>query len=90
MKNHVFEKKSSQDPSWAHLGPTWVAKRGLRGGLWETKLGSKRVRKSEAKKGLVLGGLGGGAEPLVAGSLEAGSDKGETGWHLPLSLESLV
>ena len=35
--------------------------------LWETKLGSKRVRKSEAKKGLVLGGLGGGVAAFVVG-----------------------
>ena len=55
-----FRKKSSQDPSWADLGPIWVAKRGPRRGLLETKLGSKGVRKSEAKKGLVLRRLGGG------------------------------
>ena len=65
----VFEKKSSQDASWPDLGPIWVAKGGPRGGLSEAKLGWKRVRKSKAKKGLVLGGLGGGLPPLVAGSL---------------------
>ena len=32
--------------------------------------------------------MGGGA--IVVRSLEAGSDKGETGWHLPLSLSALV
>ena len=79
MEIDVFEKKSFQDASWVDLGPIWVAKRGPRGGLLETKLGSKRVRKSEAKKGLVLGGLGGGVAPFVVGSLAAGSDKGETG-----------
>ena len=69
VENDVFEKKSSQDTSWADLGPIWVAKRGPRRGLLETKLGSKRVRKSEAKKGLVLGGLGGGVAALGVGSL---------------------
>ena len=69
MEIDVFKEKSSQDPSWPHLGPIWVAKRAPRGGLLEAKLGSKRVRKSEAKKGLVLGGLGGGVEPIVVGSL---------------------
>ena len=53
-------KIRSQDASWADLGPIWVAKRGPRRGLLEAKLGSKRVRKSDAKKGLVLVGLGGG------------------------------
>ena len=42
---------------------------GSRQGLLGTKLGSKRGRKSEAKKGLVLGGLGGGMAPFAAGSL---------------------
>ena len=50
VKNGVFEKSSSQDPSWADLGPIWVAKRGPRGGLLEAKLGSKRVRKNVMKK----------------------------------------
>ena len=53
------------------------------------KLGSKRVKKSDAKKGLVLRRLGGGwARPLVR-SLWAGSDKGETAFHLPPRLCSL-
>ena len=69
VENDVFEKKSSQDPSWADLGSIWVAKGGPRGGLLETKVGSKRVRKSEAKKGLVLGGLWGGIPSFVVGSL---------------------
>ena len=56
-----FHKIGSQDASWVDLGPSWVAKGGPRGGLLETKLGSKRRRKSDAKKGLVLGGQGGGA-----------------------------
>ena len=60
-------KIRSQDASWVHLGPSWVAKGGPRGGLLETKLESKRGRKSEAKKGLVLGGLGGGVGPFVVG-----------------------
>ena len=66
-ENRRFAKKSSQDLSWTDLGSIWVAKRGPRRGLLETKLGSKRVTKSEAKKGLVLGGLGGGGMPLVVG-----------------------
>ena len=61
--------RRSQDASWVHLGPSWVAKGGPRRGLLETKLGSKRVRKSDAKKGLVLGGLGGDLAPIVVGSL---------------------
>ena len=60
MEIDVFEEKSSQDASWPHLGTIWVAKGEPRGGLLEVKLGSKRVRKSKAKKGLVLGGLRGG------------------------------
>ena len=32
----------------------------------------------------------GGVRPIVVRSLGAGSDKGETGWHLPLSLSTLV
>ena len=83
MEVGVFEKKSSQDLSWADLGPIWVAKRGPRRGLLETKLGSKRGRKSEAKKGLVLGGLGGGWLRWALGHFEPGVIKGETGWHLP-------
>ena len=69
MKIVVFEKKYSQDPSWIDFGPIWVAKGGPRGGLLEAKLGSKRVRKSEAKKGLVLGGQVGGVHALVVGSV---------------------
>ena len=49
----------------------------------------KKVRKSDAKKGLVLEGLGGGVGAIVVRSLGAGSDKGETGWHLPPSLNSV-
>ena len=33
---------------------------------------------------------GGGAHPLDVGSLWPGSNKGETGWHLPLSLSAYV
>ena len=47
------------------------------------KLGSKRVKKSDAKKGLVLRRLGGGWTHPALRSLAAGSDKGETGaWGL--------
>ena len=60
---------SFQDASWDDLEAIWVAKRGPRRGLLGSKVGSKRVRKSEAKKGLVLGGLGGDLPPLVVGSL---------------------
>ena len=35
-------------------------------------------------------GLGGGVEAIAVTSLGAGGDKGETGWHLPLSLLALV
>ena len=77
-----FHKIRSQDASWVDLGPSWVAKGGPRRGLLETKLGSKRIRKNETKKGLVLGGLGGGAGQTVAGPSGAGSDKGET-WLPP-------
>ena len=86
MEIDVFEKKSRQDPSWTDLGSIWVAKGGPRGGLLEAKLESKRVKKSDAKKGLVLGGQGGGVHPFAVGQLEAGSDKGETGQPLPLRL----
>ena len=62
VKVDFFHEIRSQDASWVDLGPTWVAKRDPRGGLLETKLGSKRVSKSDAKKGLVFGGLGGRVE----------------------------
>ena len=77
MEIDVFEKRSSRDPSWPGLGPIWVAKRGPRGGLLEAKLGSKRVRKSDTKKGLVLVGQGGWVEQIAVGSLGAGGHKGE-------------
>ena len=77
MKINVFvQNKVSRrvlDRSW----PILVARGGPRGGLLETKLGSRRVRKSEAKKGLVLGGLCGpflvvlGVLEGVLGGLEA-------------------
>ena len=85
MENDVFEKKSSQDPSWADLGSIWVAKGGPRGGLLETKLGSKRVRKSEAKKGLVLGGLGGGWGRLWLGNFGPGVIRGRLGSISPFA-----
>ena len=44
------------------------------------------MRESDAKKGLVLEGLGGGLGPIVVRSLGAGSDKGETELRLPLRL----
>ena len=58
LKNNVFEAKWSQDGSWGDLGSIWVAKRGRLGGPLEGQVGSRKGRKSEAKKGLVLGGLG--------------------------------
>ena len=72
-----LHKIRSQDPSWTDLGSIWVAKGGPRGRLLEAKLGSKKVKKSDAKKGLVLRRLGGG-DGIAVGSLWAGSDKGET------------
>ena len=78
MKNDVFEAKSSQDGSWGDLGSIWVAKRGRFGRPLEGQVGSKKGRKSDAKKGLVLGGLKGEVGAPVVRSLEAGSDKGET------------
>ena len=62
MKNDVFEAKWSQDRSWGDLGSIWVAKRGRLGRPLEGQVGSKKGRKSDAKKGLVLGGLGGGED----------------------------
>ena len=73
---------SPQDPSWADLGPIWVAKRGRLGRLFGTQLGSKKGGKSDAKKGLVLEGLGGGVPPIAVRSLGAGGNKGET-WLPP-------
>ena len=84
MKNDVFEAKWSQDGSWEDLGSIWVAKRGRLGRPLEGQVGSKKGRKSDAKKGLVLGGLGGGWSGSVRRSLWAGSNKGETGLRLPL------
>ena len=59
MKNDVFEAKSSQDGSWGDLGSIWVAKRGRLGRPFGTYVESKKVKKSDAKKGFVLVGLGG-------------------------------
>ena len=42
------------------------------------------MKKSDAKKGLVLVGLEGGVGPIAVTSLGAGSDKGETELRLPL------
>ena len=78
MKNDVFEAKSSQDGSWGDLGSIWVAKRGRLGRPLEGQVGSKKGRKSDAKKGLVLAWSWGGVGAIVVGSLGAGSDKGET------------
>ena len=60
MEISVFEVKWSQDASWVDLGSVWVAKRGRLGRPFGIKLEYKRIRKSDAKKGLVLEGLGGG------------------------------
>ena len=73
----------SQDASWVDLGPSWVAKGGPRGGLLETKLGSKRVRKSEAKKGLVSGGQGGGWGRWWLGHFEPGVIRGRLSFVSP-------
>ena len=78
MKNDVFEAKSSQDRSWGDLESIWVAKRGRLGRSLEGQVGSKKGRKSDAKKGLVLAWSWGGGGPIVVRSLGAGSDKGET------------
>ena len=86
MEIDVFEKIASQDASWADLGSIWVAKRGRLGRPFGVKLGLKRVRKSDAKKGLVLVGSWGGVGAIGGGSLWAGSDKGETELRLPLRL----
>ena len=71
-KIDLFEEKWSQDASWDDLGPIWVAKRGRLGRPFAAQVGPKRMKKSDAKKGLVLGGQGGGVAAFVVGSLEAG------------------
>ena len=76
MKNYVFEAKSSQDGSWGDLGSIWVAKRGRLGRPLEGQVGSKKGRKSDAKKGLVLVGLGGGWRGLWLGHLGPGVIRG--------------
>ena len=78
MNIDLFEQKSSQDVSWDDLGPIWVAKRGSKRAPFGTEVEPKTVTKNDAKKGLVLGGLGGGGAPISVVSLLAGSDKGET------------
>ena len=45
-------------------------------------MGSKKVRKNEVKKGLVLRGQKGTLGEIVVGSLWAGGNKGET-WLPP-------
>ena len=65
---------SFQDASWDDLGAIWVAKRGPRRGLLGGKLGSKKVRKNEVKKGLVLRGQGVTLDQSVVGSLWAGRE----------------
>ena len=79
MKNDVFEAKSSQDRSWGDLESIWVAKRGRLGRSLEGQVGSKKGRKSDAKKGLVLAWSWGEVDPIAVGSLWPGSNKGETG-----------
>lgn len=69
MKNDVFEAKWSQDGSWGDLGSIWVAKRGRLGRPLEGQVGSKKGRKSEAKKGLVLAWSWGGWSRLPLGHL---------------------
>ena len=82
MEIDLFEQKSSQDLSWTDLGPIWVPKRGPRRGLLGGKLGSKKVRKNDAKKGLVLGGLGGGRTQLALGNFEPAVIRGRPGYRL--------
>ena len=60
MNIDVFEQQSSQDVSWDDLGPIWVAKRGSKRAPFGIEVEPKTVTKNDAKKGLVLGGLGGG------------------------------
>ena len=76
MKNDVFEAKWSQDGSWGDLGSIWVAKRGRLGRPLEGQVGSKKGRKSDAKKGLVLAWSWGGVEAIVVRSLGAGGNRG--------------
>ena len=78
MKNDVFEAKWSQDGSWEDLGSIWVAKRGRLGRPLEGQVGSKKGRKSDAKKGLVLAWSWGRVRPIAVRSLGAGGNKGET------------
>ena len=78
MNIDLFEQKSSQDVSWDDLGPIWVAKRGSKRAPFGTEVEPKTVTKNDAKKGLVLGGLGGGWPTLVRDQLGPGSNKGET------------
>ena len=77
---------SSQDASWDDLGSIWVAKRGPRRGLLGGKLRSKKVRKNDAKKGLVLGGLGGGRTQRGVGNFEPAVIRGRLGCISPLAL----
>ncbi len=68
--------------SWADLGRQ-------KGSSWEAFWDKSGVKKGKAKrceKRPRLGRSGGGVQAIVVGSLGAGRDKGETGWHLPLSL----
>ena len=68
-ENRRFRKKVV---SRRVLGRSWVdlaRQKGSKTRPLGSKLGSKRVRKSEAKKGLVLGGQGGDLPQLVVGSL---------------------
>ena len=85
LKNDVFEAKSSQDRSWGDLGSIWVAKRGRLGRPLEGQVGSKKGRKSDAKKGLVLAWSWGGVDSIGVGSLWPRSNKGETGASGPPS-----
>ena len=81
MKNVVFEAKSSQDGSWGDLGSIWVAKRGPLGSPLEGQVGSKKRKKSDAKKGLVLEGQGGGWTISPLGHFGPVESKGETGYR---------
>ena len=57
----------SQDGSWGDLGSIWVAKRGRLGRPLEGQVGSKKGRKSDAKKRLRLGRSGGGVTAFAVG-----------------------
>ena len=81
MKIDVFDKMSSEDPSWTDFGSVGVAKKGPRRGLDRGKLEQKRVKKSKAKKVWSWEVLVGGRCRWALVNLRPGEIRGRPGYR---------